>query len=182
MSGRFSLFRPICVTPGPLIARSKDRIVVVNLVGILRESGKQTFEQVHAEGAELIAKACNKRKIPLVHLSSIGADPESSSKYSASKGRGEELIRKAHRSAVILRSSIIFGNEDEFFNRFGRDGYPFTLPALDWAVARPNSNRFMSLMLPRQLLQRLKGNCHLAKSMSWAVLTFLPSASAWRRC
>jgi len=92
--------------------------VVINLVGILAESGKQHFEDVHVEGAGLIAQECKKRKIPLVHVSALGADPESSSAYYSSKARAEQLVRKTLKSAIILRPSIIFGSEDNFFNKF----------------------------------------------------------------
>jgi len=92
--------------------------VVINLVGILAESGKQNFQDVHVEGARLIAEHCKKRKIPLVHVSALGADIESSSDYYSTKAKAEQLVRKALKSAIILRPSIIFGSKDNFFNKF----------------------------------------------------------------
>ena len=92
--------------------------VVINLVGILAESGKQKFQDVHVEGAALIAKQCKKRNIPLVHVSALGADIDSSSDYYSSKAKAELLVRKALKSTIILRPSIIFGSEDNFFNQF----------------------------------------------------------------
>ncbi len=91
----------------------------VNLVGILQPSGKQSFEAIQAEGAGLIAKAAKEAGArALVHVSAIGADPKSRSAYARSKARGEELVRERFIQSVILRPSIVFGTEDEFFNRF----------------------------------------------------------------
>lgn len=92
---------------------------VVNLVAVLAESGKQTFEAVHIAGAEAIAKACAEAGISnLVHMSAIGADPDSDSGQARSRAAGEAVIRKHVPSAIIMRPSIIFGPEDAFFNRF----------------------------------------------------------------
>jgi NADH dehydrogenase len=92
---------------------------VVNLVGILAPSGKQTFEAVQAQGAALIAKACAAEGIEaFVHVSAIGADPDSASDYARTKGLGERAVREALSTATILRPSIVFGPEDGFFNRF----------------------------------------------------------------
>lgn len=88
--------------------------MVVNLVG--------SFDNVDAiqhRGAATVAKAAKKAKVAaLLHISAIGADAESASRYGRSKGEGENAVRKAFKSAVILRPSIIFGREDEFINRF----------------------------------------------------------------
>lgn len=92
----------------------------VNVVGIGVQSGRQTFDAVHVEGARAIAQAAAARGVPLVHISGIGADAHSSSPYIASKGRGEEATREAAPDAVILRPSVVFGPEDKFLNRFGQ--------------------------------------------------------------
>lgn len=93
---------------------------VINCVGILAESGKQKFESVVAEGAGLIARMAAEEGVSrLVHISAIGADAESASSYARAKARGEELVLSAFPSATILRPSVVFGTEDEFFNRFG---------------------------------------------------------------
>ena len=92
---------------------------VVNLVGILHESGAQGFAAVHAEGAgraARLAKAAGAEHF--VHVSAIGADPESPSAYARSKAAGEAAVRAAFPEAVILRPSVVFGPEDDFFNRF----------------------------------------------------------------
>jgi NADH dehydrogenase len=92
---------------------------VINLVGILYESGKQTFDAVHYEGAKRIAEAAKAAGAKqMVHISAIGASTKARSDYARSKGAGEEAVRKAFKSAVILRPSIVFGPEDDFFNRF----------------------------------------------------------------
>lgn len=92
---------------------------VVNLVGILAESGRQKFASVQAQGARVVAEEAARAGITnLVHLSAIGADAASDSDYARSKGLGEAAVRAAVPSAVILRPSIMFGPEDQFFNRF----------------------------------------------------------------
>lgn len=92
---------------------------VVNLVGILYETGKQKFSVVHSEGARNVAIAAKTAGIDtMVHVSAIGADARSDSLYARSKAAGEDGVRKTRPGAVILRPSIIFGPEDEFFNRF----------------------------------------------------------------
>ncbi|MCP4072804.1 MAG: complex I NDUFA9 subunit family protein [Hyphomicrobiales bacterium] len=93
--------------------------VVINLVGILGETGKQKFHNVHCDGARVIAENCKKSNASLVHVSAIGADADSHSVYCSSKGEGEKQVRKALKSAVILRPSIVFGSDDNFFNKFG---------------------------------------------------------------
>lgn len=92
---------------------------VVNCVGILSETKKNKFNLVQHHGAERIAKAAAAAGVArLVQISAIGADPRSKSGYAESKGKGEEGVLEHFPSAVILRPSIIFGTEDEFFNRF----------------------------------------------------------------
>lgn len=94
--------------------------LVVNLVGILAESKPGGFDAAHNEGPARVARlsaAAGVRR--LVHVSAIGADPDSPSAYASSKGRGEAAVLAAFPAATILRPSIVFGPEDAFFNRFG---------------------------------------------------------------
>jgi NADH dehydrogenase len=94
--------------------------VVINLVGILAETRGATFQAIHAEGAERIARLAGASGARyLVHVSAIGADPTSRSRYAATKAAGEQAVRQRFPSATILRPSIVFGPEDAFFNRFG---------------------------------------------------------------
>ena len=93
--------------------------VVINLVGILYAAGRQTFSSVQAEGAATVAKAAAAAGVKrLVQVSAIGADAGSPSAYARSKAEGEAAVRAAFPGAVILRPSVVFGPEDEFFNRF----------------------------------------------------------------
>jgi NADH dehydrogenase len=92
---------------------------VVNCVGILNRSGKNTFDAVQAEGAGRIARIAAEEGVgQLVQVSAIGADVKSDSSYARTKGEGEAAVLAAFPGAVILRPSIIFGTEDGFFNRF----------------------------------------------------------------
>ena len=105
--------------PEQVAAAVRGADAVVNLVGVLYQRGRQSFGEVHAEAAETIAKAAKAEGAKtLVHVSAIGADPEADAAYAASKGEGETRVRAAFPDAAILRPSIVFGPEDDFFNRF----------------------------------------------------------------
>ncbi len=92
---------------------------VVNCVGILAPRGKNRFDTVQHEGAARIARIAAEQGVArLVHVSAIGANPDSEIRYAASKGKGEQDVLAAFPTAMILRPSIVFGPEDEFFNRF----------------------------------------------------------------
>jgi NADH dehydrogenase len=97
-------------------ARGSD--VVINLVGILFESGRQSFEAVQALGAESVALAAAAEGAQMIQVSAIGADPNSPSAYARSKAEGERLVLAATPQATIFRPSIVFGPNDDFFNRF----------------------------------------------------------------
>jgi NADH dehydrogenase len=99
-------------------AAARDAHVLVNLVGILAEGGRQRFNRVHAYGAEQIALAANAHGARMVHVSAIGADENSPAAYGRSKAAAEKLILAAQPQSVIMRPSIMFGPEDDFFNRF----------------------------------------------------------------
>ncbi|MBM3517045.1 MAG: complex I NDUFA9 subunit family protein [Alphaproteobacteria bacterium] len=93
---------------------------VINLVGILYESGRQTFAEVHAAGPGRIARAAAAAQVRrLVHVSALGASAQSASAYARSKAAGEAEVRAAFPAAIIMRPSIVVGPEDDFFNRFG---------------------------------------------------------------
>jgi NADH dehydrogenase len=91
---------------------------VVNLVGILHQGGRQTFNAVHEFGARAVAEAARGVGAGLTHVSALGADLDSASAYAASKARGERAVLETLAGAVIYRPSIAFGPEDGFFNRF----------------------------------------------------------------
>jgi uncharacterized protein YbjT (DUF2867 family) len=93
--------------------------VVVNAVGVLVSGGAQTFDAVHVEGARAVARAAREAGARrLVHISAIGADRDSPAHYARSKAEGEAAVLEEFPAAIILRPSIVFGPEDEFFNRF----------------------------------------------------------------
>lgn len=105
--------------PDSLAAALRNADAAVNLVGILREQGRQTFDAIHREGAANIAAAVRDAGISqFVHVSAIGADPDSRSAYARSKAAGEAAVQAALPGAIILRPSVVFGPEDHFFNRF----------------------------------------------------------------
>ena len=92
---------------------------VVNCVGVLTEKGKNSFAAVQSEGAARIARIAAEEGVGnLVHLSAIGADLEAASEYAKTKAQGEQAVLASFPDAVILRPSVIFGVEDDFFNRF----------------------------------------------------------------
>ena len=92
---------------------------LVNCVGILRESGSQTFDRMHHTGPGRFARLAREAGIErFVHISAIGADPRSSSAYARTKAAGEAAVRDAFPTVTILRPSVVFGAEDQFFNRF----------------------------------------------------------------
>jgi NADH dehydrogenase len=92
----------------------------VNLVGVLFEAGRQTFDAVHAGAPGLIASAAAEAgATQFVQVSAIGADPRGAAGYARSKAAGEAAVRSAFADAVVLRPSVVFGPEDDFFNRFG---------------------------------------------------------------
>ncbi len=105
---------------------------VVNCVGILSESGRQSFGWLQAEGPRVIADA-TAPGLPFVQVSAIGADPNSESGYASTKGEGERAVMAARPDAVIVRPSILFGQGDSFFNRFA--GLARALPVLPLAGA-----------------------------------------------
>ncbi|MGZ5993948.1 MAG: complex I NDUFA9 subunit family protein [Caulobacteraceae bacterium] len=93
----------------------------VNLVGVLYETGRQRFMSLHAQGARNIAEAAAARGIArLVQVSAIGADPDSESRYARTKALGEQAARETVKGAVVLRPSVVFGPEDDLFNRFAK--------------------------------------------------------------
>ncbi|MBZ6077102.1 complex I NDUFA9 subunit family protein [Microvirga puerhi] len=105
---------------------------VINLVGILKEGGRQRFDSIQANGPRLIAELAPAHAT-LVHISALGADPRSESSYARSKAAGEAAVFQARPDAVIFRPSLMFGQGDSFFNRFA--GLARMLPVLPLAGA-----------------------------------------------
>lgn len=104
---------------GSVAEALKGADAVVNLVGILFESGSQRFDTVQAAGASTIAELAGEASVEsMVHVSAIGADEEGDSLYAHTKGEAEAAVRRFVPSSTILRPSIVFGPEDDFFNKF----------------------------------------------------------------
>ena len=105
--------------PDSVAAAAEGAEIVVNATGVKKETGRQSFGAVHAAGSAAIARAAKAAGArALVHVSGLGADANSRNPYIASKGQGEDAARAAFPELTILRPSVVFGPEDEFFNRF----------------------------------------------------------------
>jgi uncharacterized protein YbjT (DUF2867 family) len=104
--------------PASVEAAMRDSHAAINLVGILAESGAQTFDAVQGSGAGTVAKAALAAGARMVHVSAIGADENSASRYGRAKAAGEKAVLAALPSATVLRPSVVFGPEDQFTNRF----------------------------------------------------------------
>ena len=105
--------------PDSVAAAVKGADAVINLVGIMREKGRQNFSSVQAQGARTVAQACAQFGVDrLIQISALGADAGSTSAYARSKAEGEAAAHALVRQAIVLRPSVMFGPEDTFFNRF----------------------------------------------------------------
>jgi len=94
-------------------------VACVNLVAVMRESGRQGFQALHVMGARNVAAAARAEGVTrMVQMSALGADPQSESKYARTKAEGEAAVREIYPDAVVIRPSIVFGPGDSFFNRF----------------------------------------------------------------
>lgn len=92
----------------------------INLVGVLYETGRQKFDAIQTEGARIVAAMARDMGVPrLIHMSALGADAASEARYARSKAEGEAAVRAAFPQATIFRPSIVFGQGDGFFNKFG---------------------------------------------------------------
>lgn len=112
---------PFSMEAGDLESAMTDMDLVVNCVGILAPSGADTFDRIHRDLPERIARAAAKKGITrVVHISALGADANSASVYARSKAQGEAAVLAAYPHASILRPSIVFGPDDSFFNRFAQ--------------------------------------------------------------
>jgi len=115
--------------PESLQGKLDNSWAVINLVGILFETNRQNFSALHAKGAEKLAQLAKTSGVErFVHMSSIGVDKAVNSKYARTKSMGEKAVRAAFPEATILRPSVVFGYEDQFFNTFA--SMASILPAL----------------------------------------------------
>jgi NADH dehydrogenase len=105
--------------PGSVRRAVEDAQAVVNLVGILARSGRQSFDAIHVAGARAVAKAaCEAGAKTLVHVSAIGSEKKARANYARSKAAGEDAVLKEFPDSIILRPSLVFGPEDQLLNRF----------------------------------------------------------------
>ena len=105
--------------PESLARASASAFAVINLVGILYERGRQTFQAIHVDGVAAAAQAArNAGAERFIQVSAIGADPASRSAYARSKAAGEAAALEGFPGATVIRPAIVFGPEDSFFNRF----------------------------------------------------------------
>lgn len=119
--GQISLIPASVTDPKSIAAAVEGADAVVNLVGILYESGKRSFKAIHETGAANVANAAMNAGVRrFIHMSALGANADSPSAYARSKAAGERAVANAFPSATIVRPGVVFGAEDGFFNRFGR--------------------------------------------------------------
>jgi len=117
--GQIELFKTNIFNPEDVKQVLKNCDLAINLVGILYETRKQKFNQIHAQFPNLLSELCNKLGVKkLIHVSALGVKEGHSSQYMQSKLQGEKNIQDTFRQSVILRPSVIFGPEDKFFNTF----------------------------------------------------------------
>lgn len=111
---------------------------VVNLVGILFETGGRKFEALHVEGAVNVAEAAKAADVKhLVHMSALGADVNGKAEYARTKGRAEAAVRAVFPGAVVIRPSVIFGSDDAFLNKFAAMAtFSPALPLIGGGVTR----------------------------------------------
>jgi NADH dehydrogenase len=117
--GQIQVVKANILNPDHVAALVSGADAVINLVGVLRQSGRQRFVRLHRDAAGGLAKAAmNAGASTFVHVSALGASPTSPSVYARTKVDGELRVRESFPAATILRPSLLFGPEDNFFNRF----------------------------------------------------------------
>jgi NADH dehydrogenase len=123
--------------PATLALRARDTTAVINLVGILHEGGRATFERAHVELPRLLAAACRSAGVMrMLHMSALGAATDAPSRYLRSKAEGEAVVTGSGLASTIFRPSVIFGREDTFLNLFAKLARLFPVLPLAAAHAR----------------------------------------------
>ena len=117
--GQIELFKTNLFNSEDVKKILKDCDFAINLVGILYETRKQKFNQIHSQFPQLLSNLCEEMGIKnLVHVSALGAQEKHKSEYIKSKFQGERNIQDTFKPSVILRPSLVIGSEDKFFNTF----------------------------------------------------------------
>ena len=168
--------------PDSLAAALHGAEAAINLVGILAETGKQNFDSVQAQGAGAVATAVKAAGIEnFIHVSAIGADASSASAYARSKAAGEAAVLSALPQANILRPSVVFGPEDQFFNRFA--SMARILPALPLiGGGETKLSRSMSATSPKPLRDLLAVRARRGPFMSSAARRCAQCGRSWAMC
>ncbi len=123
--------------PRVLAGLVQDAAAVINLVGILNPSGRDTFERVHVDLARSLVAACEAAGVPrLLHMSALGAAPDAASRYQRSKAEAEAIVTASQLAWTVFRPSVIFGPGDGFLNVFARLSAALPVIALGCADAR----------------------------------------------
>ncbi|WP_395645142.1 complex I NDUFA9 subunit family protein [Terricaulis sp.] len=116
--GQIQLVQANVRFPESVAAALEGATAVVNLVAVMHENGRQTFNALHVEAARTVAEEAAKKGVTrYLHMSALGAGPRGA-RYAKTKFAGEQAVREAVRDAVIMRPSVVFGPGDDFFNRF----------------------------------------------------------------
>lgn len=119
--GQIQIVKANLLKRDDLALMMKEADAAINLTGILFQWGSQRFQAIHADGAAAFAESASANGIrTLIHFSALGANTDSPSAYARTKAEGEKLVRSACPDAIIMRPSVVFGPEDDFFNRFAR--------------------------------------------------------------
>jgi uncharacterized protein YbjT (DUF2867 family) len=117
--GQVQIVRTNVLDPASIAAALKGADAAINLVGILSQAGRQRFDALHAEAAgRIAAEAAAQHVGRFLHVSALGVSAQSPSLYARTKAEGEKRVRSAYPDAIIFRPSVVFGPEDDFFNRF----------------------------------------------------------------
>jgi uncharacterized protein YbjT (DUF2867 family) len=121
MVGQISLLRCNILSEESIESAIRNSDIVINLTGIMYQRGKERFAAIHAKGAERVAQIAKQVGVKqFIHFSALGVDKASRSKYARTKLNGEKAVLAAFPEAVIIRPGLVFGPEDQFFNRFSR--------------------------------------------------------------
>ncbi|MDR2831931.1 MAG: complex I NDUFA9 subunit family protein [Rickettsiales bacterium] len=119
--GQISIFKGDFFDEKSVLESMEECDVVINLVGILYEAKKRDFHTLHVGIADRIAKAAKIKSVPMmIHFSAMGIENSKLSKYAQSKLEGEKAVASAFPEAIIIKPSLVFGKEDNFFNKFAR--------------------------------------------------------------
>lgn len=160
--GQIQLVQADLHSPSSVMRAIEGVDAVVNLAAVLFEKGRQSFYNLHVCGPEMISQMCVEHHVrQFVHLSALGVSADSPSRYGRSKAEGEARVRAHMPGACFVRPSLIFGAEDNFFNRFAAMAQTIpVLPLINQGKTRfqpvyvENVAQAVATILERQLQAR----------------------------